>query len=61
MVSPKLILPGLRNPGRRSACNSEADPPEMQHSRQKRPWDFHAREQDDGSCHKLPQIKDLDY
>ena len=34
-----------------------ADPPETRHSQQNRPWVPHAGEQDDGSLHKLPQMK----
>ena len=34
-----------------------ADPPETQHPVQNPPWVPHAGGQDDGSLHKLPQIK----
>ena len=33
------------------------DPPETQHAVQNRPWVPHAGGQDDGSLHKLPQIR----
>ena len=34
-------------------------PPETGHSQQNGPWVPHAGEQDDGSLHKLPQIKSI--
>merc|ERR1711893_481819 len=41
----------------RNSAADPPDPPETQHPVRNRPWVPHAGGQDDGSLHKLPQIK----
>ena len=62
-IPAKSVKNSLKTKGFLTSRNSEADlpfppfPAETQHPVRNRPWVPHAGGQDDGSLHKLPQMK----